>query len=635
MQTIEYKDYISEHEPLLIDILRTPGKKLVIAPTGGGKTYSIIEACKKINDGKVYIMACPNRVQNEQNRDDYKIFSLIGGVMPNSNTKVVSMVYDKAKDVIDYYINELKKEVVLIVDEAHKKILDNDYRKKALNNIKELEGHCKTIIHVTGTPSVLLSTYRYDSIIEFTPLKDKGIDSINIIPMDGKIIPKSIDFIEKQIKDGIPLVEVNNKTEINKIKSILTEKGYKVGIVSKENDPIYNSIVNNSLLPNGYNVFLSTSLIECGTNINNENIIPIVLGLNVNGINTDNIIQFISRARKGIKESFVLTGSIMENIFRSRKSIESEFNFRVNGQLNNLNNNYVPYCKYKYNGNNKILIEKLKEELNSTVPDVGTTHKGCIYLDEENLIYYIDEEQKQRVIEEEFQRQYFNNPVELKKALESYNKANKVNCMHYMLEANNSTVEAVKKEKGIQKEVEKFKKEMLIKHLEENKDVIEDILNESLSNDMFTGNQVELRNLMANDPTTRKLVKTAITENVEFEKVVNILQSTKKEQEIFIYQLSVNRLNNEYRNKLFDEESNLRGLTEERKWYIIHRRIFDSTMKQYTYITDVKLMELYQTLLSKKWIKEKDFDKAIGKLYQNLHLIYMITDNNRITGLKK
>ena len=81
------------------DLLITKGKKLVIAPTGAGKTCSIVKIMQEIskeNSNKIFIIACPNRIQNLQNGRNYKITAIVGGEKVSEALTVASMVYDKA-----------------------------------------------------------------------------------------------------------------------------------------------------------------------------------------------------------------------------------------------------------------------------------------------------------------------------------------------------------------------------------------------------------------------------------------------------------------------------------------------------------------------------------------------------------
>ncbi|MGU9370291.1 DEAD/DEAH box helicase family protein, partial [Clostridium perfringens] len=148
MQEIKIKKYISESEESLtplIDLLNTEGTHLVVAPTGAGKTNAIIESSKELgkrNNKVLYVMACPNKVQNLQNANKYKIKSIVAGTTKEDlkGVSVVSMVYDKADMVLEY-VKENNLNLVLIIDEAHQLVDSSMYRKKALQSLGNLKSY--------------------------------------------------------------------------------------------------------------------------------------------------------------------------------------------------------------------------------------------------------------------------------------------------------------------------------------------------------------------------------------------------------------------------------------------------------------------------------------------------------------
>ena len=101
------KRRISEKATELTALLGKPGKHLVISPTDTGKTYGLLNqidgifrVLSKLYPNRNFIIACPNKVQNEQNQKSYGVYALIGGATVDITKAISSMVYEKSEEAV-------------------------------------------------------------------------------------------------------------------------------------------------------------------------------------------------------------------------------------------------------------------------------------------------------------------------------------------------------------------------------------------------------------------------------------------------------------------------------------------------------------------------------------------------------
>ena len=148
---------------------------LMIANAGGGKTYVILKEMnelskKKCNDNVRYIITVPTFNQSNQNEKSdvlsmFKAKSIVGSrdgrkkVEVNSMTdRLFSCVYDKALDLVEI-LKSNGHEVVLVIDECHKLIADNNFREEAITNLEKARDLSDQVIMMTATPRMNLETH--------------------------------------------------------------------------------------------------------------------------------------------------------------------------------------------------------------------------------------------------------------------------------------------------------------------------------------------------------------------------------------------------------------------------------------------------------------------------------------------
>lgn len=282
-------------------ILNQEGLNLIEAPTGSGKTYTIIKAFKELSkefSNRIFIILCPNRVQNEQNGKEYGVYVVVGGVNTEQHITVMSCVYEKIDEVIKAYRS---KDITLVVDEAHELIESTSYRKKAIDLIDLSVEKCYNTIHLTATSRKLKEFYNYNNKYTFNFKEAKNnLDNLNIIP--SKDLDKTLFTLLKinKMNNKKSLVFMSgSKNDLKTTGDVLKRKGYNVEVITSDDKQTesYLKIVNYSTIAEDVDVVLTTKVLECGTNIKNTDIIPMEVVKNPNHFNLDSTEQKFARLR--------------------------------------------------------------------------------------------------------------------------------------------------------------------------------------------------------------------------------------------------------------------------------------------------------------------------------------------------
>lgn len=261
---IEINKYISESEGFLrIPLIRAlQGEKtLLIAPTGSGKTYSIINMLKQVDDvGEIKsIFIVPNSVNVEQIKVEYNIPGAFGdipvmGELEKGN--VIAMTWDKFIQLDE----EILKDYIVILDEVHQTYTDM-YRKQKINKLYENLELTKGQIHITATPNKL-NFNNYDFILEY---KQKAQTKYNVKLYD-KVCDDTICNIIKNsnkfalLKDDIKYLNFMKENNPTKKIDVITSstrnlsKTYKE-LVSKGTMKKVEGICNTSVLVAGVNIY--------------------------------------------------------------------------------------------------------------------------------------------------------------------------------------------------------------------------------------------------------------------------------------------------------------------------------------------------------------------------------------------
>lgn len=307
VKTHYFKRYIldnKKNEQLIDKLITEKGIKLMIAPTGTGKSKSLIQRAEYIvsndKDAKV-ILALPWRMLALQQGKMPGVKTLIGGdEFEMEDAQIIATTYEKIAD-IKYYVEyqksiNKKSKFYLIIDESHILVMHNVFRRDAISNIiKSIEENVFDSILLTTATAQAMSLFRADKIVEFYSSEIKpAMDRIEIIQTDDVVTYlKQLDLSKE-----FPLVRLNDKKMIQEIMD--ANPGYVRLTSEDKNADIYKDLVEYSKIEEqNKKGILSTSLIEAGVNIlDYPGNMTMIAAFADNNICDDSIEQFLNRARR-------------------------------------------------------------------------------------------------------------------------------------------------------------------------------------------------------------------------------------------------------------------------------------------------------------------------------------------------
>ena len=163
---IDINNYISENNKL--DMLLNHKKSLLIAPTGSGKTYSILSMFKDMEkllekQNKKVCFVVPNATQVQQIQEEYKI----KGAWNDANQDLIFIQNTISCYTWDKFgkIEEDLSNTIVILDEIHQ-IYTDMYRKNKIDKMILNITKCSNRIDITATPNKI-NFKDYDYILEY------------------------------------------------------------------------------------------------------------------------------------------------------------------------------------------------------------------------------------------------------------------------------------------------------------------------------------------------------------------------------------------------------------------------------------------------------------------------------------
>lgn len=289
-EIIEVSKYISEVKSGLINCIASAisgNTNLLIAPTGSGKSYTMINALKVLNIKALFIL--PNASNVQQSMIEYDIPGAYGNdlspISAMENGNIVAMTWDKTKYLKDIDLSEY----IIVIDEIHQTFTDL-YRAEAIKSLYDITDRCKGRIDITATPNKLNFNI-YDTITEYKQLEQTNYKVTTYNGIDTKLI---IDILNKSNKSALLM---NDKSTLKYISENINKVNEVVISDNKDDNKLYNNIMINSNMGE-YEALLNTSVIVAGVNINEPNITDIVI-VGFKDIGT--IKQYMARFR-GLKE---------------------------------------------------------------------------------------------------------------------------------------------------------------------------------------------------------------------------------------------------------------------------------------------------------------------------------------------
>lgn len=655
--------YISEYSGDIEHLLEQEGVHLLVSGTGTSKTYTMLDnpsgvfrtLSKKYPD-RIFIIACPNRIQNQQNAKSYRVFALIGGERATINTNILTMVYEKSDEALLKFIKEEGKEVTLVIDEAHQLIMAENYRTESIDSIEELSKHCFNVIHLTATPRLLEDYYTYNNkyFFEYNDATiNNNLGELFIYTVTD--IDSSLIFKLKQVKEEgkQSLVMIDSNDSIEKYKELLESYKFKVGILSREykdDNEVYDSVMNNDLIPPDYDVTLATSIMECGTNLKNTNIVPICIVNRADYISRDSLEQKFARLREKNDYGIIFTRkyALEENSkIAIKEAIEKQLKFDLE-RSERVINNLISFFKNE-GFEDEYAIDLAKQNLNLKICGISLG-QGVIEI--KDGVAVINRRKFVKKVYSNYDKQYVYNSTELAKYLEGHIKADKITVVGNM-EQVDETIKEELKEIGIKnsevKEDAKARARSLI--LEHSDIYLEEYLNDKSLKEMFNPLAIEDFNFLEKEKTQLRIINKLVNRlNIEYKLAIELYTKYEKSSDIDkeVEKIIYKRNNKAIKLGKIDE-------LDLKSEYGLIRRELDSVCKKQGKLSDKKMFEIIDDLIQykqykkEKWIgdyrNEKDKDKKekiLKKIKEHFisraSLIYNLSESNnqiRVSSLKK
>ena len=302
----QYEDYISDNrdnEAVVDSLLSTKGIKLVIAPTGSGKTSALVSGADRLtsgNQGYRVVFDLPTRALATQMGNNRAVRTMVGGDPFDEECPLIATTYEKMF-VVEEHIRMQKflgstERNVLVLDESHLLTTQHTFREDAIKAviscIERNEFH--SIVLVTATPEPM-GLYHFDEIVEFGSRDPRAsIDRLEIIEVDDPIeYVKGIDYSKE-----FPFIRLNSIEKIDSLMAQMPQTFARITRDDKETKAYLDIVERGRIDGSGIDGILATSVIEAGVSITDypDNIVPMAVFPD-NNISADDIEQFLNRIR--------------------------------------------------------------------------------------------------------------------------------------------------------------------------------------------------------------------------------------------------------------------------------------------------------------------------------------------------
>lgn len=340
-ETIYIDKYLSENNRL--EQLIQYGHTLTIAPTGSGKTYTILKMFKGMEkllkkQGKKVCFIVPNATQVEQIQEEYKI----KGAWNNADQDIIfsqntisCYTWDKFGKIEGDLSN-----TIIVLDEIHQ-IYQDMYRKNKIDKMMLNISKCCNRIDITATPNKI-GFNTYDYIIEYkqaiqTNYNVKVYENIN----DNEII----NIINNA--SGKVSILKDNIEYLKSLQNRISKDSDVVHSNNKSDNITYKNIIKNGILGD-IEVIFHTTVFVAGININEPNMTDIIV-VDIKDIAT--IKQYVSRYRN--------LETVNVHIFNNYKNVNKIVNLenKANYELNKVKEACINFNIDKLKGFKTELIE--------------------------------------------------------------------------------------------------------------------------------------------------------------------------------------------------------------------------------------------------------------------------------------
>lgn len=341
-------------------------KGLLKAPTGSGKTYSLIEIAKKVavKTGRRIIFAVPKKKQAEQIGKEYKIPCVTGATKKiEEEGNVITCVYDSLGKVFKLKEWAIDDRTTVICDECHRLRYDINFRTRAIHGIKKIIKDTNYIF-ISATTRII-EDVEFEYKIECKTEKvNYNYDLCYICDYDGTLINSVLEVINliNAGKKHKILLFIENKDTLQKLKKYLEEVyNYKVAVLTSETkeEEAMQGLVNNSVLE-GYEIYLATSVIEEGINIKNKNKFVCIYTVDSLNPSYDSLEQACARLRTEGHTSIIMrkNNDTAPNIDTLTKDVDMTFE-ELERKIVNVNMIYEMYKTNDLYKDNKSFMDSI------------------------------------------------------------------------------------------------------------------------------------------------------------------------------------------------------------------------------------------------------------------------------------
>ena len=297
-ENINYSKYVADEEVIIekyinqydlsLELAKAKAKvgknSLIVAPTGSGKTYSIINMLKRSKDTKS-IFIVPNSINVEQIKVEYEIPRAWGDIpvlQELEKGNVIVMTWDKFIQLDE----SILKDYIVVLDEVHQTYIEM-FRIKKINKLYENLATTRGQIHITATPNKL-SFNNYDYILKY----EQETQTKYNVKLYNEICDETIRNIIENSKKFALLKDDTNY--LNFIKENSPNK--KIDVITSNTRNLskaYKEIVTKSTMKK-FDGICNTSVLMAGVNIHEPNITDIII---VNEKDIATIKQYVARFR--------------------------------------------------------------------------------------------------------------------------------------------------------------------------------------------------------------------------------------------------------------------------------------------------------------------------------------------------
>lgn len=300
---IDVKNYITEIENEIIEEINKSNGVYLISGCGTGKTHFVKNIlCKKKNTLVINFL----NVVNEQSYKDIYIDGRNVRYYNGEKSKAINVQQIENKIFTD---NDevLKKIEIVVIDEIQLQHLSCNFRPICGLRLKEFIDKCIKlgikILLITGTPIAPLDEVFGLSKIKVTKTDLEEKDKYTFTLMKGLCPSNCIGFVKRLIEEGKTVILKTDKytkrvETLAKKENLRTARIYSdANKVDVETPTKY--IIKNQVLPDEYDLFITTKVLVEGVNLLEDNDREVVIVSFVDDIESPmSAIQLASRLRK-------------------------------------------------------------------------------------------------------------------------------------------------------------------------------------------------------------------------------------------------------------------------------------------------------------------------------------------------